>query len=243
MPRPSIRDERRRFLHGFGAQAALLLASCASTRDRKPHGPAPGEKPEEGVTPTEDLMREHGVLERALLVYEECARRLEAQEPAPAEVLGKSAGLVRRFIEDYHERLEEEFLFPRFEAARREVELVRVLRAQHERGRTLTADIAAGAEAAGASKAVNRPALAGALRAFSRMVRPHAAREDTVLFPALKELLPASAFRDLGERFEDREHALFGERGFEGAVGEVAVLEQSLGIGDLSLFTPRESSL
>jgi hypothetical protein len=35
------------------------------------------------------------------------------------------------------------------------------------------------------------------------------------------------------------EHALFGARGFEGVVAQVAQLETALGIHDLASFTPR----
>src|SRR5436190_7019562 len=48
--------------------------------------PVSAKKPEEeDVTPGEDLMREHGVLNRVLLVYEECARRLDGHEDPRAD--------------------------------------------------------------------------------------------------------------------------------------------------------------
>ena len=56
----------------------------------------------------------------------------------PAEQVKSSAGIIRRFIEDYHERLEEEFVFPRFEKAGKLMDLVTVLRTQHQAGRALT---------------------------------------------------------------------------------------------------------
>jgi hypothetical protein len=70
------------------------------------------------------------------------------------------------------------------------------------------------------------------------MYRPHEAREDTVLFPAFHEIVGREEYEALGERFEDREHELFGARGFEGVVAEVAQLERVLGIHDLRQFTP-----
>ncbi|HEX5066583.1 MAG TPA: hypothetical protein VFY49_10750 [Myxococcota bacterium] len=44
--------------------------------------------------------------------------------------------------------------------------------------------------------------------------------------------------RELGEEFEEKEHELFGERGFQTVVNEVADLERALGIHDLASFTP-----
>ncbi|MGA8547702.1 MAG: hemerythrin domain-containing protein, partial [Mycobacterium sp.] len=51
-------------------------------------------------------------------------------------------------------------------------------------------------------------------------------------------VLPAQKFRDLAETFEDEEHRRFGPAGFEGVVDKVADIEKSLGIYDLSQFTP-----
>jgi len=190
---------------------------------------------EEEVTPAEDLMREHGVLRRILLVYGEAARRLQGSEPLPADALANAAGIVKRFVHAYHEQLEEQHLFPRFEAAKQQVELVAVLRAQHKAGATLTDRIIAGA---GASDATGRSAVVDAITKFTRMYEPHAAREDTVLFPALVEVVGRKQYGELGEQFEDEEHRRFGARGFAGIVDEVAAIEATLGIADLGAFTP-----
>jgi hypothetical protein len=72
------------------------------------------------------------------------------------------------------------------------------------------------------------------------MYRPHAAREDTVLFPAFRRIATPHEYDSLGEQFEDQEHQLFGEDGFEKIVDEVASLEEKMGIEDLAQFTPAE---
>jgi hemerythrin-like domain-containing protein len=183
------------------------------------------------VTPTEDLMREHGVIERLLLIYEEVSRRTSRGTPVPTEAVPSAATIVRRFIEQYHERLEEEQVFPRLEKAGKLVDLTRVLRAQHVAGRNLTALILD--RARGSNESVVEP-----MAAFIRMYRPHAAREDTDLFPAFHGLFEETEFRALGERFEEQEHKLLGNKGFEGVLVELAQIEKSLGINDLAQFTP-----
>lgn len=77
------------------------------------------------------------------------------------------------------------------------------------------------------------------LRQFIRMYRPHESREDTVLFPAVRRLMTAKEFDEMGDRFEQREHQLFGEHGFEDIVEKVAEFEKALGIYDLGQFTPK----
>jgi len=54
----------------------------------------------------------------------------------------------------------------------------------------------------------------------------------------MKRVIPVKEYFALGEDFEDREHDLFGEEGYEKEVEKVAVIEKQLNIYDLSGFTP-----
>ncbi len=83
-----------------------------------------------------------------------------------------------------------------------------------------------------------RDALVQDMSTFIRMYEPHEAREDTVVFPTLRQVMPAKEFRDMADIFEDEEHRRFGQAGFEGIVDKVADIEKDLGIYDLSQFTP-----
>lgn len=76
------------------------------------------------VTPGEDLMQAHGVLERILRIYEEGARRIDYDEQLERTVLASAASIVRRFVEASHEKLEEQFVLPRLQTANREAEFV-----------------------------------------------------------------------------------------------------------------------
>lgn len=126
-------------------------------------------------------------------------------------------------------------MHPRFEKAKKLTELVAVLRSQHQAGRQVTEAIGS------ALTKKDHTALITYLRAFTRMYRPHEAREDTVLYPAFPALVPAREYKELGEQFEEREHQLFGKEGFEGQVMRVGQIERELGIYDLSQFTPKVS--
>jgi hemerythrin HHE cation binding domain-containing protein len=96
------------------------------------------EHEEEEVSPAEDLMREHGVLKRVLLIYREIMNRIDSKREFPPDIVLSSAKLIRAFVEDYHEKLEEDYLFPRFRKANKLVDLVEVLNQQHQKGRILT---------------------------------------------------------------------------------------------------------
>lgn len=224
---------RRAFL-GDACRVAAVFALPAI-----PGTALAAEENEAEINPVEDLMREHGVLRRVLLIYGEVIQLIDGKKEVPPGVVADSAGIVRRFVEDYHEKLEEEELFPRFEEAGQYTDLVRVLYTQHQAGRRLT-DLILKSTASG------MPATAGArrelrpvLHQFIRMYRPHADREDTVLFPAFRSIVSAELFDQLGERFEGKEQKLFGKEGFEKMVKTVGEIEKRLGIFELSQFTPQ----
>src|SRR5438270_13029327 len=93
---------RRQFLLSGGA--AAFFGGSAAHADKGANKTA---KDDDAVSPTEDLMREHGVLRRVLLVYGEVLRRFDARADVPADVLAHAATIIREFIEDYHEKDEE----------------------------------------------------------------------------------------------------------------------------------------
>lgn len=226
----SFDTRRTALLSTIAAGAGLIWAQDKQTK--------PGEGEEE-VSPSEDLMREHGLLNRVLLLYDDGLRKLEAQKQPDTSVLSGGADIIRRFIEEYHEKLEEDYLFPRFEKANKLTDLVRVLRQQHQAGRRLTAQILQLSSSKASHEASGRQQLAESLRLFIRMYRPHEAREDTVLFPALHQIISRNEWDSLGEDFEKKEHQLFGKEGFEGMVEKVAGLEKAAGLYELAQFTPR----
>lgn len=212
------------------------MSACDRPQPKTSRSEAPSAQ-EAPVTPPEDLMREHGILKRVLLTYREVLRRIDIGEEVPVSALNAGANIIRSFVEDYHEHLEEQYVFPRLEQAGKFADITSVLRTQHQKGRTITDRILT-ATTTSILVEPARAALARDMSLFIRMYEPHEAREDTVIFPALRELMPAREFGDLAETFEDEEHRRFGSTGFEGIVDKVADIERSLGIYELSQFTP-----
>ena len=211
----------------------LIVPSAFAARSRKKEAEKEAE-----VTPPEDLMREHGVLDRLLLVYEAGLRKFASSEDFDPAIITAAAETVRDFIENYHEKSEEEAIFPRFKKAGKMTTLVDTLLTQHQAGRRVTQTILQSAP--GSRKdGDDRKRLVSSIEAFIAMYRPHAAREDTDLFPLLRSLVSAHEYDAMAEDFEKKEHQLFGEDGFEMMTKRVAGLERQIGINDLAQFTPR----
>ena len=119
------------------------------------------------------------------------------------------------------------------------MELVKVLRAQHQAGRRVTDVTMRFANRNSLKNDAESAKLVDSMQQFIRMYNPHEAREDTVLFPAFRKIVSPHEFDALGEDFEKKEDELFGEDGFEKVVDKVAGIEKRLGIYDLAQFTPK----
>ena len=195
-------------------------------------------KDDNEISPPEDLMREHGVLNRVLLVYDHFVGMIAVNQPVDPGLLTDAANIIKAFIEDYHEKQEEDFMFPRFEKANKLVDLVGVLRLQHSAGRVVTGGLLELGKQPALTTDGDKKNLTKLLTSFTRMYRPHEAREDTILFPAIRSIVSKHEFDSLGEDFEKREHQIFGQDGFERFVEKVKEIEQKLNIYELSQFTP-----
>jgi len=212
--------------------AGLALAGCSG-------GKPAAEKAGGEVSAVEDLMREHGALRRILAVYRETAGWLAAgRTDFDAAALGQAADLFRAFGEDYHEReLEEQHVFPQLlKAGGPAAALVPVLLAQHARGREATAFVRARC-GGGRIAPGDAASLARVLQDFTRMYEAHTAFEDTVAFQAWRQSMSEKEQAAAGDSFEQIERSHFAGGGFEMAVGQVAQIEQKLGLHDLARYT------
>jgi hemerythrin-like domain-containing protein len=224
--------ERRKFLSRIGRTALAVVGGYVIAINA---ARAADEEGENDIGPIEDLMREHGVLRRVLLIYEEGLRRIAAHQDFPGNPFLTGAQLIRRFIEDYHEKNEEKFIFPKLQKSGGEAGRdVAILLEQHQAGRKLTDEIIRVA-------AINAKdtRLVDSATQFIRMYRPHAAREDTIVFPAFHQAVSEKEFDSIGDQMEKQEEKLFGEGGFARIVEAVAEEERALGIYELDRFTPK----
>ncbi len=229
-------DSRRRRLFGALGVSGLLIATPALAQ--LPVTPKKATNADDQPIPaTEDLMREHGVAERILLIYEAGIRRIGQGEDVEPGLFVQAGEVMRDFVHDYHEKSEENFIFPHFKKAGRMVELVDTLLAQHAAGRKLTERFLE--VAATANTKEKRKTMTDTMQASVALYRPHLAREDTDVFPTVRSLVTSKEFDEISEAMEKAERNKFGADGFEKMVKKVAAIEKRIGTNDISQYTPK----
>ena len=217
----------RRWL--IGTAGALLLATPVLAQQA---APTKTKATEGGITATERLMRDSGLLLRILAIYEAGGRRLGGGEDIEPTIFTQAAETMRDFVHGYHEKQEEQQVFSRFKKAGRMVELVDVLQAQHAAGEKLTTQIL---ELAPKSATKNeRQAMIEAMQASIVLYRPHVARELTDVWPTLRTLVTPNEFDELSAALEKDEVEKLGKDGFDKMAKKVAALEKRIGINDLN---------
>lgn len=180
----------------------------------------------------EDLMREHGLMNRMILLYKESANCL-GQNPEAKDILQKTAKIMKEFIHDFHEENEEHDVYPLLTENAKLRTLTETMEKQHEIGRQITEYIL-NATKAGDPHSI---AISAMTAEFERMYLPHASLEDTVLWPALQEMKGDAFYMKLGASLEKKEEERFGEEYFEKLETKIEKFEKKLGIGDLAKFT------
>lgn len=220
---------RRRWILGAAATAGLTAALPALAQiDAAKKSP---------MSASERLMRDNALTSRVLLLYAAAERRLGQGEDLEAGIFLQSAEVMRDFVHGYHEKVEEEHIFPIFKKAGRMVALVTVFQDQHAAGRQLTDKILAAAP--GIANSDQRKALTDAMHATVTLYGPSLARENTDLLPTLRSLLTPTEFDALAQTLEKAEGEKLGAEGFDKAAKKVEAIEKKLGTHDLSQFTPK----
>jgi hemerythrin-like domain-containing protein len=193
-------------------------------------------------------MREHGILNRILLIYEEFIRRENISHDMTLEgdafyMINYAAQIVRKFIEDHHEKTEEKYVFPYLLKMNKQTNLINELLEQHALGRTITDKILelSNSVPTNTNKNIdiitNKKKLCVYLYAFVYMYRFHESREDTVIFVEFRDNMTLKQYKRYGEIFEEEEEKKFGKHGIGKILKIIEYIEKYFDIYDLNKIT------
>lgn len=216
---------------GIGLATAPTSASASTAQLDAAAKPTPT---------TEELMVEHGLLKRTILVYREFMRRIAAGQPVSRALVLSSTQVIQDFIHDFHEPLEEGYVFP--VVNRSMPQIIADLLVQHARGREQTQIVLTAA--AGKGSVITGSAshtVAEAMDKFTIMYEPHESWEDTQVFPALRAASTGTQIVQLARHFAALQNQQFGPNAFGQMLEKVETCEKELGIYGLSMYTPAQA--
>lgn len=188
----------------------------------------------------EDLMQEHGVFRRLLMIYDELSHRFEQGFADPDGCLSKSTDLIITYVQNHHERIEELMVFPALTKANAQAELVSTLVEQHQVGRDITDAIQKRIESVPKPHSSTQAELSKLTRSYSHMFRAHAAREDTVAFPALRKIMTPTQYQEFSDKVLNIESKMKVAE-LDDILKKVLLVETALDLADLNKFTAHPS--
>lgn len=190
----------------------------------------------EPVSAIEILSRGHGLLIRMIIIYELSAARANKGEKIDPAIVLKTTQIIRHYLHDYHEKMEEQHVFAPLERAQVCFNSIQELKVQHGSSYELTGRI----EKATTAGKLNSE-VTGYMIDYATMYKHHSAWEDTVIFPAFDAHVNKKDIAELASVFASEEHKILGHDGFDSFLNQVADLEKQLGIFELSSSTPKIS--
>lgn len=201
----------------------------------------PGKFGEElpSISPTEILSREHAIMERLMIVLESGVASIVDGGDTDLFPINHAAITIKEFGADHHMVDEEQFIFPKLREAGTMDKLVDTLEIQHDKGRELIGRIIDLTRSGHIDDPGRLNELAGHCMSFVIMYRPHAAWEETVVFPALYDIASENYIDNINLRMHDEERSLMSDPGLRKLMDNLRKIERAAGTADLGSFTPR----
>jgi len=162
------------------------------------------------MKPTEDLMKEHRVIERMLTVAAKAADRLGSSQEVSQNVFVEAADFFRNFADKCHHGKEEKLLFVRMveRGVPGDSGPIAVMLREHEVGRAYVRKIAELSAKTPDKK--TKSDLIKNTKEYVDLLRQHILKEDSVLYPLANRVLTSEDQGDLEKGFQDVEEKVMG---------------------------------
>jgi hemerythrin-like domain-containing protein len=175
--------------------------------------------------PTEELEQEHRIIQQVVGGMAVIIEKLESGKEIDPAVLTDLSEFMQTFGDKCHHGKEEDYLFKLLEKKGVPVSgcPLAVLLHEHEKGRSLMADLKLTSETYIRTPRAGKEALIGTLRKLIELYPAHIWKEDYLLFPMTNKLLNDSEQRELLTQFErhDSEIGIDVHHGFEQLAGRI----------------------
>jgi hemerythrin-like domain-containing protein len=202
--------------------------------------PPPGIKEAmEKISPTEELCIEHAFLDRIMLVMDHTLRSAVSGTKTDLATIRKACNIISDVVDAHHMKIEEDEIYPKFANDAILKNLVSELEIQHNEARKMVAKIQ---DLCKAGRSISKAEINDMNRIFNEfhtMIMAHAAREESVLFPAMQGTWSDKELDALKEKQEKHEEKLLGKDAINKVYSMIGDLEMSAGLESVRDFTRR----
>lgn len=175
--------------------------------------------------PTEELEHEHRIIQQVVGGMAVLIEKLESGKEIDPAVLTDFFEFMQTFGDRCHHGKEEQYLFKLLEKKGVPVSgcPLAVLLHEHEKGRSLMADLKLTSETYAHTPGAGREALIGTLRRLIELYPAHIWKEDYLLFPMAEKILSAGEQEELSTQFRRHESGIGIDvhHGFEQLAGRI----------------------
>jgi indolepyruvate ferredoxin oxidoreductase, beta subunit len=162
--------------------------------------------------PIEELRQEHGAVMKVFSILQEISGKLEKRESQALDAFRRVLEFLQVFVDQCHHAKEEEFLFPALKKAQsRNRSLIEELVSEHEQGRIMIRAMKASVGENNRKQDASLGALVGTIEEYLRIFRNHIRKENSLLFPEARDLLPAINQERMSLEFQKLEQERIGE--------------------------------
>ena len=209
---------------GIFAQATRAMPAWASERSMN-------------VSAPEALSREHAMLTRLLLAIDNVVNAAVEDGKADLTPINEASNVIRQVVADHHMAFEEQNIYPRMEQIDFLSSMTETLEGQHDDARVINKmvlDMTRGGKLRGKTELDELVLLT---KSFKDMITAHAAWEETIIFPAMYDLLPEKDMKDINKKFMASARKLLGGEGPVELYRTLDDIEKAAGTHDLSSYT------
>ena len=200
-------------------------------------GPAWASERSMFVSAPEALSREHALLTRLLIAVDNVVNNAVEDRNMDLTPINNASNVIRRVVADHHMAFEEQNIYPRMEQIDYLSSMIETMEGQHDDARVINKmvlDMTRGGKIRGKTEMDELVLLT---KSFKDMITAHAAWEETIIFPAMYDLLPERDMSDINKKFMGSGRKLLGGEGPVKLYRTLDDIEKAAGTHDLSSFT------
>jgi hemerythrin-like domain-containing protein len=190
----------------------------------------------EKIPATQELGVEHAMLDRILLAMDKTLIEAGSSSMRDLGPVNQGCHMIKELVDKHHMKIEDEYIYPRFEKGGELSDFTSTLRSQHDDMRDMVARMADLSKTGAVRDPSEMDELKRVFDKFHKMVMAHAAWEETVLFPVMEGTWSADELKNLKEKQEEHEKKLLGKDATKKIYGMLADLESSTGISGVGDF-------